>query len=143
MKTWQTYIAEAYGTFVLVALGTGAILATDFDVVGISLAFGLALVVGLYTVGHISGGHFNPAVSLAMFLDRRLALPDLIGYWVSQLVGAVLGSLTVAWILTRELVGATVTRVGSPIVGELEGLVGEIVLTAVFVLTILVVTWVA
>lgn len=142
MTTWQKYAAEVYGTYVLVALGTGAIISTG-NVVGIALGFGLALVVALYTVGHVSGGHFNPAVSLAMFFDKRITATDLIGYWVSQLVGAALASLTIAWILTTDFVAQTVNALGRPTVDALGGVVGEAVLTAVFVLTILVVTRVA
>ena len=52
--------------------------------VSIALGFGLALLAGLYAFGEVSGGHFNPAVSLAMFLDRRLPMDDLIGYWIAQ-----------------------------------------------------------
>ena len=70
MENWQKYAAEAYGTFVLVGVGTGTILAGG-DLMAVSFAFGLALVAGLYTVGRISGGHFNPAVSLGAFLDQR------------------------------------------------------------------------
>ena len=50
-------------------------------IVSIALGFGLALLIGLYAFGEVSGGHFNPAVSLAMFLDRRMSMDDLIGYW--------------------------------------------------------------
>jgi aquaporin Z len=144
MQMWQKYAAEVYGTFVLVGVGTGTILgvggaADPAGLVGIALAFGLALAVGLYSVGAVSGGHFNPAVSLAAYLDRRIDLTDMIGYWVAQLVGAVLASGALAVILDADSVGGTATALNKPTVGSLGGVVAEAVLTAIFVLTILVV----
>ena len=142
-ESWQKYAAEAYGTFVLVGLGTGAILAAQISgggVVEISLGFGLALVAGLFTVGRISGGHFNPAVSLAMFLDQRLSLVDMIGYWVSQALGGVIASLALAWIISKDAVATTITTVNSQFVSSFGGFVGEAILTAVFVLAVLVIS---
>lgn len=142
-ESWQKYAAEAYGTFVLVGIGTGAILAAQVSgggVVEISLGFGLALVAGLFTVGRISGGHFNPAVSLAMFLDQRMSLMDMIGYWVSQALGAVIASLALAWIISKDAVATTVTTVNSQFVSSFGGFVGEAILTAVFVLAVLVIS---
>jgi aquaporin Z len=142
-ESWQKYAAEVYGTFVLVGVGTGAILAAQVSgggVAEISLAFGLALMAGLFTVGRISGGHFNPAVSLAMFLDQRLSLIDMIGYWVSQALGAVIASLALAWIISKDAVATTVTTVNSQFVSSFGGFVGEAILTAVFVLAVLVIS---
>ena len=71
MKHWQRYLAEVFGTFVLVFGGTTAIVAairTDQPVLlAVPFAFGLALVAGLYAFGEVSGGHFNPAVSLEQY----------------------------------------------------------------------------
>jgi aquaporin Z len=142
-ESWQKYAAEAYGTFVLVGIGTGAILAAQVSgggVVEIALAFGLALTAGLFTVGRISGGHFNPAVSLAMFLDQRLSLMDMIGYWVSQALGAVIASLALAWIISKDAVATTITTVNAQFVSSFGGFVGEAILTAVFVLAVLVIS---
>ena len=137
MQNWQKYAAEVYGTFVLVLFGTGAILATGGDPVGIALGFGLALVAGLYTVGRISGGHFNPAVSLAAFLDKRIELNQMVAYWVAQLSGAVLASLTVAYVSSRDIVAGTRTALSGD-VEAFQGFVWEMMLTAVFVMAILV-----
>lgn len=141
MGNWQKYAAEAYGTFVLVGIGTGAILAaavTGGGVVEISFGFGLALVAALYTVGGVSGGHFNPAVSLGMFLDKRISAVDMVGYWVAQLAGAVLASLALAFIISKTAVASTITALNSTYVDDLGGLVGEAILTAIFVMAILV-----
>ncbi|OFW63369.1 MAG: hypothetical protein A2135_01735 [Actinobacteria bacterium RBG_16_67_15] len=136
MGSWQKYAAEAYGTFVLVLFGTGAILASGGDYLVIALAFGLALVVGLYTVGRVSGGHFNPAVSLGMFLDKRISLNDMVFYWVAQLVGAVIASLALAYLGSKAAVASTATALGG--LEAFKGVVGEAILTAVFVMAILV-----
>ena len=75
----QKYLAELFGTFTLVFVGTTAIVSTQgdsaFDVT-IGLAFGLALLAGLFAFAELSGGHFNPAVSIAMVLDKRLDATD-------------------------------------------------------------------
>ena len=109
MDTGRKYIAEALGTFVLVFGGTTAITAANtaqqsmsFNVM-VAFAFGLSLLAGLYWMAEVSGGHFNPAVSLAMLLDRRLKPGDMIGYWIFQVIGAVLASLAL-WVFTSKTV---------------------------------------
>ncbi len=90
MGSMQKLLAELFGTFTLVFVGSVAIVgagASDVRLVSIALGFGLALLIGLYAFGEVSGGHFNPVVSLAMFLDKRLPAGDLIGYWVAQFAG--------------------------------------------------------
>lgn len=78
-----------------------------------AFAFGLALLAGIYAVGDVSGGHFNPAVTLAAFLDRRVDLTDLIGFWIGQIVGALLASLTVLAVADQAGVRTTYTRLGA------------------------------
>jgi aquaporin Z len=142
MKTWQKYAAEVLGTFILVGIGTGTILAVGFaqedGVVAISLAFGFALIAALYVVGRVSGGHFNPAVSLGAFLDGRIKVVDMLWYWVSQVVGALIASLAFAWILSRDSVATTYTQINRAAVDELGGFIAETVFTAIFVMAILV-----
>jgi aquaporin Z len=87
--------AEFLGTFWLVFGGAGsAIFAAAFPEVGIgllgvSLAFGLTVVTMAYAVGHISGGHFNPAVTIGLWAGGRFPIADVIPYWVSQVLGAI------------------------------------------------------
>jgi len=141
VENWQKYAAEAYGTFVLVGIGTGAILAASVaggGLIEIAFAFGLALTAALYTVGRISGGHFNPAVSLGMFLDQRISAADMVGYWVAQLAGGILASLTLAFIISKDAVADTITVVNSQFVDTFGGFVGEAILTMVFVMAVLV-----
>ena len=95
------YLAEFIGTFWLVFGGCGsAIFAAAFPELGIgflgvALAFGLTVLTGAFALGHISGGHFNPAVSVGLWVGGRFDIKDLIPYVVSQVVGAVLA----AWVL--------------------------------------------
>jgi len=133
------YLAEFLGTFILVGLGSMGILAVGgaggpAQIVAIALAFGLALLAGIWVVGHVSGAHFNPAVTLAFLLEGELSLSDAIGYWVGQFAGASVASLVV-WLAadSREAVGLTVTGYSSLRTAAIL----EVVLTAVFVWTIL------
>jgi aquaporin Z len=135
------YLAEFFGTFILVFVGSMGILAVGgatggAEIVAIALAFGLALLAGIWAVGHVSGGHFNPAVTLAMVLDKRSTLGDGIGYWVAQLAGAAVASLVVMTATSREDVAGTVTGYAS----STTGIIMEIALTTVFIWVILSVT---
>lgn len=138
MDTWQKYAAELLGTFVLVFGGTTAIIAStgsDAWLLMVSFAFGLALLAGLYAFGEVSGGHFNPAVSLAMFLDGRLSSGNLVRYWGAQFAGAVLGSLTLWLATSRDAVKLTTTVPGPT--GDGTAFLIEFVFTAIFVSVIL------
>jgi len=134
------YLAEFLGTFILVFFGSLTILgtlATEGPVlITIGLGFGLALLAGIWAVGHVSGAHFNPAVTLAMLVDGRTSFSDAIGYWVSQFAGAGVASLVVWTASNRSAVGATVTGYEKLSTGILV----EVALTAVFVWVILAVT---
>jgi aquaporin Z len=122
---------------VLVFVGTTAVVAAgraDAPVLLVAaFAFGLALLAGLYAFGEVSGGHFNPAVSLAFFLDRRLSAPDLVGYWVAQFLGGILAALILLLATTQDDVAATATTPSS----DGTAFVIEVTLTAIFVLVIL------
>lgn len=93
----KKYGAELFGTFVLVFTGLGtAVLAGDrVGALGISLAFGLALLVMVYAIGPISGCHINPAVTFGAWLGRRLPLGEAVGYWVAQIIGAIIAAAAV------------------------------------------------
>lgn len=133
------YLAELLGTFILVGVGSLGILAVGgatgaAEIIAIGFAFGLGLLAAIWVLGHISGAHFNPAVTLGFLLDRRMSLPDAIGYWVGQFAGAGVASLVV-WAAagSREAVAATQT-----VYSDLgTAIVVEIMLTAVFVWVIM------
>ena len=143
MDNWQKYAAEAYGTFVLVGVGTGALLVSQGDLLVTSFAFGFALIAALYTVGRISGGHFNPAVSLGAFLDQRISVTDMVAYWVAQIAGAIVASLAWAYVVNADFVAASTTQLGiNPGTGSklttFNGIFGEALFTLVFVMAVLV-----
>jgi len=137
MGKTQKYVAEALGTFTLVGIGSFAILSSTgtgrLDVVAIAFGFGLALLVGLYAFGEVSGGHYNPAVSLGFFLDRRLSMDDMIAYWVSQIVGAIAASVVVLIAFNDDAVAATTTHSGD----NWAGIVVETMMSALFIAVIL------
>jgi aquaporin Z len=138
MDTWQKFAAELLGTFVLVFGGTTAIVAsvgTGLGLVSVAFAFGLALLAGLYAFGEISGGHYNPAVSLAMFLDGRLTGAELVRYWGAQFAGGIIASLVLLIATSRLAVKATATVPGPD--GAGTAFLFELVFTAIFVTVIL------
>lgn len=133
--------AEVLGTYVLVLGGTSAIVSAaaggaPSNIVIVAFAFGLALMAGLYAFGEISGGHYNPAVSLAMTLDGRMDPVSMAGYWVAQVVGATLASLTVLIVTNTETVASTMTTFGEG-VEAWEAFLLEMVFTTIFLVVIL------
>ena len=97
----KKYFAELVGTFILVFFGCGVAVITGgvpglVGIVGIAFAFGLALIGAAYGIGPISGCHINPAVSLGVWIARRMSVKDMIGYWVAQFAGAILAAVGVA-----------------------------------------------
>ena len=139
----RKYLAECLGTFVLVffACGTAAALGCSSEpnaaYVLTALSFGLVIVAMAYSIGHISGCHINPAVSIAMLVAGRMSLADFIGYVISQFAGATLGALALRGVLGPES-GLGTNGLYNGSVGA--SLIIEVVLTFVFVLAILGVT---
>ena len=144
-------VAEGIGTFVLVLGGCGsAVLAAGVDpggigFAGVALAFGLTVLTMVYAVGHISGGHFNPAVTLGQVAGGRFPSRDALGYLAAQLVGAI-AAATVLYLIAQGKAGfdldsgfaANGYGAHSPDHYSLFAcLVCETVLTAIFVLVIM------
>ncbi|ROT97596.1 aquaporin Z [Altererythrobacter sp. FM1] len=142
--------AEFFGTFWLVFGGCGsAVLAAAFPELGIgfagvALAFGLTVLTMAYAVGGISGGHFNPAVSLGLAVAGRFAWKDLIPYWIAQVIGAVIAA-AVLFAIASGKAGWEAGGFASNGYGDLSpggysmqaALLIEIVLTAGFLVVIL------
>ncbi|WP_405298329.1 MIP family channel protein [Methanobrevibacter sp.] len=148
----KKYIAELIGTMVLVLFGCGsaAIAGSMLGTLGIALAFGLSIVAMAYVIGDISGCHINPAVSIGMWIDGRLDSKDLAMYIIFQCIGAIIGiALLVAIINSAPSLGGyaatglgqngfgSASSVGLDVVGAI---IVEIILTFVFVFTVLGVT---
>jgi aquaporin NIP len=132
-------MAEGIGTFALVFAGCGAIVTNEqrhgaLGVVGIGLVFFLVLLGAIAAFGHVSGAHFNPAVSLSFFLTRRLPTRDLGAYWFAQLAGATLAALVllIIWPSRAANLGATV-----PSVSAARALLIEVLMAALLMVVIM------
>ena len=112
----KCFLAELIGTFTLIFFGAGAIMSQSatqiVGLTGIAVAHGLAILVMIYALGHISGAHFNPAVTFAAFVTRRIGFGGLLTYWVAQLLGASIA----AWVLLVMWHGPTEAHLGTPTV---------------------------
>ena len=147
-------IAEFIGTFWLVLGGCGsAVLAAGFPELGIgflgvALAFGLTVLTMAYAVGGISGGHFNPAVTVGLFTGGRFEAKDVIPYIIAQVVGAIVAAIVLYAIVSGKADFAGVGGFASNGYGDaspgkysmVSGLITEIVLTFIFLFVILRVT---
>lgn len=144
MEKIKKYLAEFIGTFILVVLGCGTAAATG-DLVATSLAFGLSIIVVAYTVGRVSGGHVNPAVSIAMAIRGDISWGEFLGYCLSQFLGAFVGSALLGLFFHGyKATGANSLANIAGLFGSqinfgiaMVGLVLEIVLTFFFVLAVL------
>ncbi len=147
----KKYIAECIGTCVLVVLGCGTAMLVGCDAASGSgylltaLAFGLTIVGMAYCVGNISGCHINPAVSLGVLISGGMEKRDFVGYVISQCIGALLGSGILALIfglggVTDQTGGFGSNGLAGVNGSPFAGLLVEIVLTFIFVMTILGVT---
>jgi aquaporin TIP len=126
----QRGIAEFVGTFTLIFVGAGAIIATQGgNLTAIGLAHGLVIAVMASAVGHISGGHFNPAVTLGFVVTRRTEARLAATYWFAQLVGAVLAAFMLTWLLPQGQVNDV--NLGAPAVGNGIGAGSAVVIEAV------------
>jgi aquaporin Z len=139
----RKYIAELVGTFLFLTIGYSSVAAFGAGTVPgllvVPFSFGFGLLAAIFAVGHISGGHFNPAVTVAAVLDRRIETPDAIGYILAQVIGAIAAAAIVFVVAGQGAVAAGVTKPGAGIT-EIGALILEIVLAAGFVLVILTAT---
>lgn len=135
--------AELVGTFVFFLIGFMAIestLTSDApDLVVIAFGFGLGLFAAIQIGGAISGGHFNPAVTVGAVLDGRLDVVNGVGYVVAQVVGGLGAGLVVLAMMSQEAVAKTITKPGNGL-SDVQAVVVEAIFTAIFVAVILTVT---
>ncbi|MBR4617750.1 MAG: MIP family channel protein [Bacilli bacterium] len=144
----KKYISEFVGTFtlVLIACGVAVIVGctTPAGIVAVSLAFGLVIVAMAYSIGNVSGCHINPAVSIGMTVAGKMSVAECVKYIISQVLGALAGSLVLGLLLGNfNSLGANSYGGSLPNGTEvtwLIALITEIILTFIFVTTILGVT---
>jgi aquaporin Z len=142
MNAARLYLAELLGTFLFLTIGYTAVAnfnATQPAVAGILVvpfAFGLGLLAAIYAFGHVSGGHFNPAVTIAMLADRRTAPTEAVGYIIAQVIGAIGAGAIILIAINQDAVKAGITKPGAG-VSDVSALILETAFTAFFVLVIL------
>ncbi|MEZ0052704.1 aquaporin Z [Mycobacterium sp. MAA66] len=146
--------AEAIGTFWLVLGGCGAAVfaanptehsSVGIGFLGVAIAFGLTVLTGVYAFGSISGGHFNPAVTLGAALARRIEWKALPAYWVAQVIGGLIAGGLIYWIGSGQKGWAATGSMAANGFGDhspehfnlTSVIIAEVVLTAVFLLVIL------
>lgn len=127
-------IAEALGTMILVLFGCGSavLMGAQIGMLGISFAFGLAIVAAAYGLGAISGAHLNPAVSLGMVMAGRMSVSEFIGYAIAQTAGAILGAFVLYLIATGNA-GYSLAANGLGQNGYGVGYLGEYSVTAALI----------
>lgn len=141
-------VAELLGTYVLLLFGGFAIFAATnpagpqgTSVLVIAFGFGLALLVGLYAFGEVSGGHFNPAVSLGALIDKRIDVSTFVSYVIAQFAGAALAGWSLVYAISSDFVATTATVPNAALaVADWDAFLLEVVATAFFVAVILKVT---
>jgi len=147
MNDMKKYLAELLGTFVLVFIGTGsAVVAGKYiGFLGISLAFGISVLVMVYAIGQISGCHINPAITIAMLVNGKIPAKDAIIYIIVQCIGAIIASVLLLTIMTgfpgydlaTNGLGQNGYGTASPAGYSLaSGFIAEVVLTFIFLMAI-------
>ena len=143
----KKYFSELIGTCVLVFMGCGTAMLVGCDAAAgggyilTALAFGLSVVAMAYCVGNISGGHFNAAVTLAMLIRKKISSKDAVMYWIFQVIGAFVASALLALIFglgkVTDMTGGFGSNGLAGVNGNaFAGLLVEIVLTFIFLMTI-------
>jgi len=134
----KKYLAEFLGTFILVFCGTGAVIIDEVTHgavthVGVAVTFGLIVMAMIYSLGEISGAHFNPAVTIAFAAGNLFKWREVLPYIISQLSGAVIASIILQFIFpSSAFLGTTL-----PAYGAMQSFVLEIILTFILMLVIL------
>lgn len=141
----QKLTAEFIGTFALVFFGAGSICvdwyphsSNTLGLVGIAIAHGLAIAIMVCALGHISGGHFNPAVTIGFWVTKRLNTVDTVAYWLAQLAGATVAAFVLKSVIPDDTWHAV--ALGTPMFARdftvLSGMVLEGITTFFLVLTV-------
>jgi aquaporin Z len=144
MKT-LSYLGELLGTFLFMMVGYASVSAAGVAdppvtvLVVVPFGFGLGLLAAIFAFGHLSGGHYNPAVTIAMVLDKRTAPMDGVIYIVAQIIGAIGAAAVILVAISQSAVAAGISSPGQG-VSDVGALILETVFTAIFLVVILTVT---
>jgi aquaporin Z len=136
------YFAELVGTFLFMMVGyasvanVGVTTPATAGILVVPFSFGLGLLAAIFAFGHISGGHFNPAVTVAMILDKRTTAIEGVGYIIAQVIGAIGAAAVVYVTVSQDAVKAGITKPG-PGITDVSALILETVFTAIFLVVIL------
>lgn len=131
---FKSSLAEAVGTFILVFIGCGAILVNEssggaLGHAGIAMTFGLTVMTVIFAIGHVSGAHINPAVTIALLMIKRVSLTKTMCYCVAQIIGAVLAAIALKYtVATGDNLGVTM-----PVGSTTQAFLMEMVMTAFLV----------
>ncbi len=107
MKICNKMFAEGFGTFVLVLGGCGTALFGHVGFLGVAIAFGLTVIAMAYGIGHVSGAHLNPAVSFGVWVNGRMSFKEMLLYWLSQVIGAIVAGAVLYAVWNAAKMGAT------------------------------------
>ena len=142
MNAARLYLAELLGTFLFLTIGYAAV--ANFNastpatagILVVPFAFGLGLLAAIFAFGHVSGGHYNPAVTIAMVLDKRTTPVEAVGYIIAQVIGAIGAGAIILISINQDAVKAGITKPGAGI-SDVSALILEITFTAFFLIVIL------
>jgi aquaporin Z len=142
MNAARLYLAELLGTFLFLTIGYASV--ANFGAASppvpsllvVPFSFGFGLLAAIYAFGHVSGGHYNPAVTIAMLADRRTAPIEAVGYIIAQLIGAIAAAALILITINQDAVKAGITKPG-PGVSDISAVILETAFTAFFVIVIL------
>ena len=136
MEDYKKYVAEFFGTAVLVLIGCGTAVVTGGQILTTALAFGLSVVILAYLIGDISGCHINPAVTVGMLVNKRITPEECFKYIISQVLGAIVGAAFLLVLLdSNKNLGANMFDADNFV--WYKAFILEACLTAFFVLTVL------
>jgi aquaporin Z len=140
--TARKYFAELVGTFLFLLIGYASVAGfTSLSIptsglLIVPFSFGLGLLAAIAAFGHVSGGHFNPAVTIAMVLDKRTTPMDAVGYILAQIIGAIAAAAVVLVTVNQAAVTAGITKPG-PGITDVGAVIIETIFTAIFLVVIL------
>ena len=139
----RAYLAELLGTFLFMMVGYMSVPALHAaapaapNILVVPFSFGLGLLAAIFAFGHISGGHFNPAVTVGIVLDKRLPALEGVFYILAQIIGAIAAAVVVLLTVSQQAVADGITKPGAGI-SDINAVVIEATFTAIFLVVILV-----